>query len=218
MLKYPCLILDHDDTAVQSEATINYPFFCDILDQFRPGQSITLEEYTRGCFYIGFANMCRERFQFTDEELEAEYAGWKVHIRTHAPDPFPGVREIIQKQKSLGGMLFVVSHSSQENITRDYNAHFDDLPDAIYGWDYPESQRKPSAFPLEDIMEKYSFKPDQMLVVDDSKPAWVMCQKVGVPLAHAGWSQKPIEIKQEMESLCDFSFNSTQDLYNFLFG
>ena len=26
MLRYPCLILDHDDTVVQSEATINYPF------------------------------------------------------------------------------------------------------------------------------------------------------------------------------------------------
>ena len=28
MLKYPCLVLDHDDTVVQSEATVNYPFFC----------------------------------------------------------------------------------------------------------------------------------------------------------------------------------------------
>ena len=27
MLKYPCLVLDHDDTVVQSEATVNYPFF-----------------------------------------------------------------------------------------------------------------------------------------------------------------------------------------------
>ena len=37
MLKYPCLVLDHDDTVVQSEATINYPFFCYILNRFRPG-------------------------------------------------------------------------------------------------------------------------------------------------------------------------------------
>ena len=27
MLKYPCLVLDHDDTVVQSEATVNYPYF-----------------------------------------------------------------------------------------------------------------------------------------------------------------------------------------------
>ena len=55
MLKYPCLVLDHDDTVVQSETTINYPYFCYILDQFRPGQTITLEEYIYGCCHQGFA-------------------------------------------------------------------------------------------------------------------------------------------------------------------
>ena len=27
MLKYPCLVLDHDDTVVKSEITVNYPCF-----------------------------------------------------------------------------------------------------------------------------------------------------------------------------------------------
>ena len=49
MLKYRCLVLDHDDTVVQSETTSNYPYFCYILDQFRPGETISLEEYTQGC-------------------------------------------------------------------------------------------------------------------------------------------------------------------------
>ena len=31
MLKYPCLVLDHDDTVVQSEATVNYPFFLSLI-------------------------------------------------------------------------------------------------------------------------------------------------------------------------------------------
>ena len=75
MLKYPCLVLDHDDTVVQSESTVNYPFFCYILDQYRPGTTITLEEYMRGCFSPGFAGMCRERYQFTDQELVDDYIG-----------------------------------------------------------------------------------------------------------------------------------------------
>ena len=54
MLKYPCLVLDHDDTVVQSEATVNYPYFRDILDVFRPGATISLAEYTDGCFRLGF--------------------------------------------------------------------------------------------------------------------------------------------------------------------
>ena len=75
MLKYPCLVLDHDDTVVQSEATVNYPFFCYILNQFRPGTKITLHEYTEGCFRLGFADMCRKWYNFTEQEIVDEYHG-----------------------------------------------------------------------------------------------------------------------------------------------
>ena len=78
MLKYPCLILDHDDTVVQSEATVNYPYFCEILDKFRPGTKITPEEYTEGCYKTGFIEMCRQKYHFTDQELAEEYTGWKA--------------------------------------------------------------------------------------------------------------------------------------------
>ena len=154
MLKYPCLVLDHDDTVVQSEATINYPFFCYILDQFRPGATITLEEYTNGCFSPGFADMCRQRYQFTEQELVDEYKGWMEYVKTHIPAPFPGIKELIHRYKKAGGILCVVSHSSTVNITRDYTEHFGILPDDIFGWDLPEHQRKPSTYPLEQIMKK----------------------------------------------------------------
>ena len=218
MLKYPCLILDHDDTVVQSETTINYPYFCYILNQFRPGATITLEEYIQGCFYPGFAGMCREKFQFTEQELVDEYIGWKKHIRTHIPAPFPGIERIIRRHKEAGGILCVVSHSSAENITRDYKAHFGILPDDIFGWDLPEAQRKPSAYPLERIMEKYGFSPSEMLVVDDLKPAWEMSRKVGVPIAFAGWSKQDVpQILEEMRNLCDYAFDTTEELEKFLF-
>ena len=61
MLKYRCLVLDHDDTVVQTEKTIGYPYFCYILDQFRPGETISLEDYVRDCHELGFAEMCRRR-------------------------------------------------------------------------------------------------------------------------------------------------------------
>ena len=69
MLKYPCLVLDHDDTVVQSEATVNFPFFVYILDQYRPGTTITLDEYVHGCCEFGFADMCRKWYNFSDQEL-----------------------------------------------------------------------------------------------------------------------------------------------------
>lgn len=219
MLKFPCLVLDHDDTVVQSEATINYPFFCYILDQFRPGETITLEEYTNGCFYPGFADMCRQRYHFTEQELKDEYQGWMAYVKTHIPDSFPGIKELILRYKDAGGIICVVSHSSIVNITRDYETHFGIQPDDIYGWDLPEHQRKPSTYPLEQIMKKYNLKPDDLLVVDDLKPAWVMCHNAGVPIAFAAWSKESCPaIMKEMTDLCNYTFHSPAELEAFLFA
>ena len=173
-MKYPCLVLDHDDTVVQSESTINYPFFCYILNEFRPGKMITLDKYVSGCSDLGFAEMCKEWYAFTDEELKEEYKGWQAYIMDHTPSPFPGIKEVILKQKELGGLVCVVSHSSNQNITRDYEVHFGVQPDCIFGWDYPAHQRKPSPYPLLEIMKKYALSPKDLLVVDDMKPAYDM--------------------------------------------
>ena len=219
MLKYPCLVLDHDDTVVQSETTINYPYFCYILDQFRPGMTITLEEYIEGCFHPGFAQMCREKYQFTEQELIDEYHGWMGYMRSHIPAPYPGMDRIIRRYKEAGGIVCVVSHSSAENITRDYMTHFGILPDDIYGWDLPEHQRKPNTYPLEQIMAKYNLNPDQLLVVDDLKPAWEMANKAGVCIAFAAWSKLGVpQILKEMTDLCDFTFETPEKLEEFLFN
>lgn len=219
MLKYPCLVLDHDDTVVQSEATVNYPFFVYILDHFRPGTTITLEEYVHGCCHLGFADMCRKWYGFTEQELVDEYKGWQNYIKEHIPSPFPGIERIIRRQKEEGGLICVVSHSSDTNILRDYREHFGLEPDAIYSWDLPEDLRKPSTYALVDIMKKYGLSPEQLLVVDDMKPACEMASRAGVPIAFAAWGRKDYpEISEEMRKLCDFSFDSTSDLENFLFA
>lgn len=218
MLKFPCLILDHDDTVVQSEATINYPFFVYILDQFRPGTSITLEEYVNGCCQYGFADMCRKWYSFTEQELADEYKGWQEYIKTHIPAPYPGIASIIRRYKDAGGILCVVSHSSDSNILRDYCTHFGITPDAIYSWDLPEHLRKPSTYALEDIMKKYGFSPSQMLVVDDMMPACEMARNANVPIAFAAWGRKDYpDIAAQMYLLCDYAFETTADLERFLF-
>ena len=218
MLKYPCLVLDHDDTVVQSEETVNYPFFVYILDQFRPGATISLEEYVHGCCHFGFADMCRKWYGFTEQELIDEYKGWQEYIKTHIPAPFPGIGNIIRRQKENGGMICVVSHSSDKNILRDYQQHFGIVPDAIYSWDLPEHLRKPSTYAIEDIIEKYRFAKDQILVVDDMKPAYEMASKSGVPIAFAAWGRQDYpEIVKEMRELCGFSFDTTAELEKFLF-
>ncbi len=218
MTKFPCLVLDHDDTVVQSEATINYPFFCDILELFRPGCKITLKEYVQGCSDFGFVEMCRRKYQFTDTELKQEYCGWKEYIQHHIPDPYPGIADVIRKQKESGGLICVVSMSSEANIVRDYQTHFGITPDAVYGWDLAEEHRKPNPYALYQIMATYHLSPEQLLVVDDMKPAWEMARQAGVPIAFAGWGRLEYpDITAEMTSLCDYAFHSAEELSDFLF-
>ncbi len=218
MLKFPCLVLDHDDTVVRSEETVNYPYFCEILDRFRPGTKISLAEYTQGCYHRGFAQMCRQVYHFTDDEMAEEYEGWKAYIRKHIPSPFTGIKEIILQQKALGGLVCVVSHSTEEIIRRDYLNHFGLLPDAVFGWDRPENERKPNAYPLAEIMNCFHLCPADLLVIDDMKPGWEMASKLHVPIAFAGWGRRLYpEIVREMTGLCDYAFLSTEDLYQFLY-
>lgn len=218
MLKYPCLVLDHDDTVVQSEATVNYPFFVEFLKEYRPGATITLHEYISGCFNPGYGDMCRQRFGFTDEELLIEYTGWKEYIRSHIPAPYAGIDRIIRRQKEEGGIICVVSMSAQENIARDYRAHFGIEPDEVYGWDLAPEHRKPSPWALQQIMEKYGFSPAQLLVIDDMKAAVKMARDGSCPIGFAGWGRTDFpEITEEMTQLCDFAFDSTESLEKFLF-
>ena len=218
MLKYPCLVLDHDETVVQSEKTIGYPCFCQTLSRIRPERSLPLDEYVKGCHELGFVDMCRQWFDFTDAEMQEEYNDWMEYVKVHVPAPFPGIDQIIRRQKETGGILCVVSHSSQRNISRDYEEHFGLQPDAIYGCDYPKEQQKPSSFPLEDIMRRFDLKSEDILVVDDMKLACQMAQPVDVAVAFAGWGKEDFpEIAQEMRKLCCYSFDTTTELYRFLF-
>lgn len=218
MLKYKCLVLDHDDTVVQTEKTIGYPYFCYILDQFRPGETISFPDYVHDCHNYGFAEMCRRRWQFTEEEQKAEYAGWMDYVITHIPEIFPGIGNVIRRQKEEGGLVCVVSHSSVRNITRDYEHHFGIQPDAIYGWDYPEHLRKPNPFPLQDIMEKYKLSPADILVVDDMKLAWMMAHPLNVDIAFAAWGKQEFpELQEEMRTLCTYAFDSPRELERLLY-
>ena len=218
MLKFKCLVLDHDDTVVQTLKTLSYPFFCLELEQFRPGKTITLEDYVLECNRRGFLDMCRECFGFTDEELALEHRQWMDYIMENIPDYFPGIERIIRRQKEEGGLLCVVSHSNYENIIRDYRHHFGMEPDAVYGFDRPPHQRKPNPWPLEDIMERFCLKPEEILVVDDMKLACMMAKPLGVAVAYAGWDDMGVpEVRAEMQRICDFSFDSIAELEQFLF-
>lgn len=217
MLRYKCLALDHDDTVVQSEATINYPCFQRYLEVYRPGVAYSLEEYVRDCSQMTFVDMCRIRFSMSEEELHQEYLFWQEYMKTHIPEIFPGLKQVLEEYRNQGGIICVVSMSSRYNILRDYQTHFGFEPDMIFSCELPEELRKPNTYPLEQIQKEYHLAPEDILVVDDMKFAVPMARSAGCPIAFAGWSRKEFpEIGKEMENVCDFRFDTPEDMRNFL--
>lgn len=218
MLNYRCLVLDHDDTVVRSEETVNYPSFLEALKVLRPGRTITREEFTRWCFSPGFSALCSDYIGLTPEEIDVQYDMWRSYVATHIPPPYDGLRPILTRWKQEGGLLCVSSHSARENILRDYRLHFDLEPDQIFDWDLGEDRRKPSPYALQEIMRLYDLRPDELLMVDDLKPGYDMAHACGVPFACVGWSHDDPEIRAFLRRFSDFYLETVQALESLLFG
>lgn len=218
MLNYRCLVLDHDDTVVRSEETVNYPSFLEALKVLRPGRTITREEFTRWCFSPGFSALCSDYIGLTPEEIDVQYDMWRSYVATHIPPPYDGLRPILTRWKQEGGLLCVSSHSARENILRDYRLHFGLEPDQIFDWDLGEDRRKPSPYALQEIMRLYDLRPDELLMVDDLKPGYDMAHACGVPFACAGWSHDDPEIRVFLRRFSDFYLETVQELEPLLFG
>ena len=212
MLKYPCLVLDHDDTTVNSTATVHYPCFVEYMEKYFPDVHLTLEEYFRYNFDPGVVAMFTEICGMTIEEMKDEEIYWKEYARLHAAKAYPGIREILVEQKKRGGKICVISHSFTENILRDYRENDLPKPDLIFGWESPPEQRKPAVYPLEQTMKTFGMKPEELLVVDDLKPGYDMAKAAGVPFAAAGWANDIPQIENFMRENCGLYFKKVEEL------
>ena len=217
-LKYPCLVLDHDDTTVNSTATVHYPSFVEYMKIRHPGTPVmSLEDYFRYNFDPGVVKMFTEICGMSLEEMAEEEKFWDEYVRGHVPQVYPGIREILTEQRRRGGKICVVSHSFRENILRDYRENGLPEPDQIYGWEYPPERRKPDPWPLRQIMETMNLRPEELLVVDDLKPGYDMAKAAGAPFAAAGWANGIPEIRDFMMRNCDRYFRTVEELSAFLF-
>ena len=215
-MRCKCLVMDHDDTTVNSTATIHFPSFCAYLQLVRPQAHYTLEEYFRKNFDPGILPLFTGELGFNDEELEGEFRFWQDWLRTRVPKAYPGIREILERHRAAGGIIAVVSHSMRGSIERDYRENDLPEPDIIFGWEQPPEQRKPNPWPLERIMERFALRPEELLVVDDLKPGHDMARAAGVPFAAAGWANDIPEIEQFMRKNCDHYCKQVSDLARLL--
>ena len=216
-LKYKCLVLDHDDTVVNSTATIHYPSFMEYCHKRFPNINITLEEYIKYNFDPGVVPFFKNICGMSDEDMKDEQDFWIEYVKNHVPKAYPGIKEIIEEYKKRGGIVAVVSHSYSENILRDYKENGLPMPDITFGWEIPRELRKPSPWALEQIMKKYNLSNSDLVVIDDLKPGYDMAKSVSVPFIAAGWSNDIEEIETFMRNHCDKYCKSVSELYSYLF-
>jgi beta-phosphoglucomutase-like phosphatase (HAD superfamily) len=221
-LPYQCLILDHDDTAVNSTALIHHPSHVESMRLLRPRTAaIDLEGWFLKNFEPGIMHYLSEELGLSPEELETEYKIWREFNTSRIPPFFPGFLESLRAYRARGGIITVVSHSEEDIILDAYRAAEGGngiLPDLVFGWDYDESRRKPSPWPVRSILRRFNLSHEQALIVDDLKPGLLMSRATGVAIAAAGWAHQIPEIHTYMRENCDFYFDSVEQFGSFILG
>ena len=218
-IKYKCLVLDHDDTVVDSSASIHYPSFVEYLKIARPhlADKYTVEEYFEKNFEPGILELFTDEIGLSEKELAEEEAFWREYVKNHIPNAYPGIGEIIADFKAEGGIVVVDSHSLTENIIRDYKANGLPDPDYIYGWDIPKGMRKPAPGTILDLMERFDLSREDILVVDDLKPGYDMAKAAGVDIAAAAWAHNVKGIADFMSKNCEYFCRSVDELRRIIF-
>lgn len=217
-MKYKCLILDHDDTCVDSTASHHYPAHVEVMRRIRPGtEPVDLATWFEKNCEPGVTAFLSEELGFSPEEMELEYRLWREFIGKSVPDFYPGIPEFLREFRRRGGIITVVSHSNIEVIEKFYTAKAPDLmPDLIFGWDDDPERRKPHPWPARQILRRFGLEPGDALMVDDLVPGIEMARLAEIPSAGAGWGHQVPAVRRRMVEICLRYFTAVEDLAGFV--
>lgn len=199
-LRYRCLLLDHDDTAIDSTASVHHPAHVASMAVLRPGEAaLDLQGFFLKNFEPGFHTFLTEELRFSEAELDTEYRIWRDHAERLRPAFYPGFLEALAAYRSAGGRFVVVSHSESDIIWRHYReAGRGLMPDEVFGRE--AGPRKPDPWAARETLRRFDLEPEAVLVVDDLRPGIEMAQAAGVPAAAAGWAHRLPAIRTYMEA------------------
>ena len=217
-LRYRCLILDHDDTVMNSTVEANYPNMCRILEILRPGdKDLSLEEFIEGNSH-GFGVWAPRRWGFTPEEMTWQYEFWRQNVMDHRPTMIEGMAEFLTDYHRAGGIICVSSHSYRDMIEKDYLAGCGFLPDYISSLDEPKELCKPSPHAVEEAMRRFGLEKKDILVVDDLDTGHSMARAAGVDAAAAFWCITTPKVEAQLTATAAYAFHRVEELRQLIFG
>ena len=219
-MRYRALILDHDDTAVDSTARVHYPSHLRSMAQLRPGcPTVDLDTWFLKNFHPGILAFLRDELGMDARELAAEEAIWREGVTGWTPVYYEGFLETLAEFRSRGGQVAVASHSHPDLILDHYRqAGLALEADLVFGWDDDPDRRKPSPYPVRAILRRLGLAPEEVLVVDDLRPGVEMARAAGVAAAAAGWAHDIPAIRAYMRAHCVATFERVADFADFVLG
>ena len=219
-MRYRCLILDHDDTAVDATRLVHHPAHQRTMQVLRPGQeAVDLDTWFAKNFDPGIMAFLQEELGFSAEEMDIEHRIWREFTATRRPPFYPGFLEALAEYQGRGGLIAVASHSEGHVIRSHYEHSINGCsvtPDLVFGWDMGQHRRKPHPYPVLETLRRLHLDARDVLVVDDLKPGIDMARAAGVDAAAAGWSHSIPAIRTFMREHCVATFDTVAAFAEFI--
>ena len=215
-MKYTCLLIDHDDTTVDSTPSIHYPAHVEQMKQLgRERELLSLKDWFLINYSPGIQSYLADTLQLSAEEQEQCYRIWRTYTTRDVPKFFDGILDLLYGFRKDGGKIVVVSHSEPDIIKRHYELQTEYpgfLPDRIIGWEGDITKHKPNPWPVFSVIEEYSIPKEQILVVDDLRPGIEMAVRGGVDSVAAVWSHGIPAITEGLSEMSTYTAESIEGL------
>ena len=223
-IKYKAIMLDHDDTTVDSTPTINYMSyvnFCNKVMKDKPWyKMMNIQEWYQLMWVNGYDDHIENVMKLNKEEQDLEYNMWKSYISDKHPKFFPGFHEMLVEYKKRGGIIAIVSHSDETAIRRHY-AEYEGgekiEPDVVYGYVRGKPElNKPNVYPVEDLKKKYNLKNEEICVIDDLASGLIMGNRAGIDAIGVLYGEGHESVADEIRKISQYVFDTVQELADFL--
>lgn len=215
--------MDHDDTSVNSTEHTHYPAYLKYSKKLRPNiKPLTLDEWFERNSDIGIMDILLNDLGLNKEELKESQRIWREYCeeKKYAPDFYPGFINALEVYKNKEGIITVVSHSRRNMIEDHYKSKGNSfMPDFIFGWSYDRNKRKPHPYPIFEIVKRFEdngISLENVLVIDDLKPGYVMARDAGVDFAAAGWGHNVKAIEDYMKKNSVAYFETVPEFRDFI--
>ena len=219
-MKYSCILIDHDDTTVDSTPSIHYPAHVEQMKRLgKEAELLSLKDWFLINYSPGIQSYLADTLGLSPEEQELCYRIWREYTTRDIPEFFKGILNLLSEFRSRGGKIVVVSHSEPDIIESHYEKQTEVpgfFPDRIIGWEGDIEKHKPNPWPVFSVMDEYGLEKNEILVVDDLKPGIEMAVRAGVDSVAAVWSHGIPAITEGLSQMSTYTAESIEGLADIL--